>query len=232
MVSDLFLKNSLAANPAKSMYGFTLNRKRPGHFNLCFLANKNATVQTWVRIIYLLRYLYHLLIVLSLSAFPQRHTTYSTLMPPVSLNYATPSKSGKLYLKHLPTPNLTRCVHRHLHESQSAASLGGKTPFAGARTPGRPGGTTPGHASIRHVGRTPNPYGGAQTPYGAGPPPVPPVPPYGSGPQTYGYQTPLHRPPSGYPPPPASIASSSNPARAAMLPQASGSGWSQNSGWG
>jgi len=45
---DLFLKNFLAANPAKSMYGFTLNRKRPGHFSLCFLANKNATVQTWV----------------------------------------------------------------------------------------------------------------------------------------------------------------------------------------
>jgi len=43
----LFLKNSLAANPAKSMYGFTLNRKRPGHFSLCFLANKNAAVQTW-----------------------------------------------------------------------------------------------------------------------------------------------------------------------------------------
>ena len=45
---DLFLKNFLAANPAKSMYGFTLNRKRPGHFNLCFLASKKAMVQTWV----------------------------------------------------------------------------------------------------------------------------------------------------------------------------------------
>ncbi|KAJ4487881.1 transcription elongation factor SPT6 [Lentinula aciculospora] len=43
----LFLKNQLLANPAKSMYGFTLNRKRPGHFNLCFLANKDSTVQTW-----------------------------------------------------------------------------------------------------------------------------------------------------------------------------------------
>ncbi|TFK76387.1 transcription elongation factor SPT6 [Pluteus cervinus] len=43
----LFLKNFLAANPAKSMYGFTLNRKRPGHFSLCFLANKNSAVQTW-----------------------------------------------------------------------------------------------------------------------------------------------------------------------------------------
>jgi hypothetical protein len=45
---DLFLKNFVAANPAKSMYGFTLNRKRPGHFNLCFLANKGSAVQTWV----------------------------------------------------------------------------------------------------------------------------------------------------------------------------------------
>src|SRR5258708_14355733 len=45
---DLFLKKYVTANPAKSMYGFTLNRKRPGHFNLCFLANKNSTVQTWV----------------------------------------------------------------------------------------------------------------------------------------------------------------------------------------
>ncbi|KAF8447735.1 SH2 domain-containing protein [Boletus edulis BED1] len=43
----LSLKNFVAANPAKSIYGFTLNRKKPGHFNLCFLANKNATVQTW-----------------------------------------------------------------------------------------------------------------------------------------------------------------------------------------
>ncbi|KAJ6596967.1 transcription elongation factor SPT6 [Mycena vulgaris] len=43
----LYLKNSLAANPGKSMYGFTLNRKRPGHFSLCFLANKNSVVQTW-----------------------------------------------------------------------------------------------------------------------------------------------------------------------------------------
>lgn len=47
-LSDLFLKNFVAANPAKSAYGFTLNRKRPGHFSLCFLANKNSTVQTWV----------------------------------------------------------------------------------------------------------------------------------------------------------------------------------------
>lgn len=43
----LFLKNFVAANPSKSAYGFTLNRRRPGHFNLCFLANKSSTIQTW-----------------------------------------------------------------------------------------------------------------------------------------------------------------------------------------
>jgi transcription elongation factor SPT6 len=51
-VLDLFLKNFVAANPAKSMYGFTLNRKRPGHFSLCFLANKNSAVQNWVCILW------------------------------------------------------------------------------------------------------------------------------------------------------------------------------------
>lgn len=54
---DLFLKNFLAANPAKSMYGFTLNRKRPGHFSLCFLANKNSAVQTWVRAVFTSAYI-------------------------------------------------------------------------------------------------------------------------------------------------------------------------------
>lgn len=52
-ILDLFLKNFVAANPAKSIYGFTLNRRKPGHFNLCFLANKNSTVQTWVSRCYL-----------------------------------------------------------------------------------------------------------------------------------------------------------------------------------
>ena len=44
---DLFLKNFVKANPSKSAYGFTLNRRKPGHFNLCFLANKGTAVQTW-----------------------------------------------------------------------------------------------------------------------------------------------------------------------------------------
>ncbi|KAI6112216.1 SH2 domain-containing protein [Pisolithus croceorrhizus] len=43
----LSLKKFVAANPAKSAYGFMLNCQKPAHFNLCFLANKNATVQNW-----------------------------------------------------------------------------------------------------------------------------------------------------------------------------------------
>jgi len=192
----LFLKNFLAANPAKSMYGFTLNRKRPGHFNLCFLANKNSSVQTWpVRVA------------------PEAYYLFDA--PAVGV------------------PELCDAFKvRHLHESQNlaAAAAGSKTPFgAGARTPARPGGVTPGHMSVRQVGRTPNPYGGGQTPYsgpaGYGAPPQPPI-------NTFGYQTPSHRP-SNYPQPP-SIPPGMNPARAAMLQQSSSSsGWGGggNSGW-
>lgn len=35
-------------NPNKSVYAFGLNRKKPGHFNLAFLANKSSAIQTWV----------------------------------------------------------------------------------------------------------------------------------------------------------------------------------------
>jgi transcription elongation factor SPT6 len=48
-ITDHWLRQFVKANPSKSIYGFTLNRKRPGHFNLCFLANINAAIQTWVR---------------------------------------------------------------------------------------------------------------------------------------------------------------------------------------
>lgn len=44
---DIYLKNYVAANPSKSMYGFTLDRKRPGHFKLCFLANSKSVVTSW-----------------------------------------------------------------------------------------------------------------------------------------------------------------------------------------
>ncbi|EJD02347.1 transcription elongation factor SPT6 [Fomitiporia mediterranea MF3/22] len=42
-----FLISFVAANPNKSIYGFTLNRKKPGHFNLSFLPKKGSSIQTW-----------------------------------------------------------------------------------------------------------------------------------------------------------------------------------------
>lgn len=98
------------------------------------------------------------------------------------------------------------------------AAVGNKTPYgAGGRTPARPGFITPGHASVRQVGRTPNPYGGA-TPashYSATAPGAP-----------YGYQTP--RPMGAGPPANNPLPHGMNPARAAMIQQAGG--WSQP-GW-
>lgn len=91
---DLFLKNFVAANPAKSMYGFTLNRKKPGHFCLCFLANKNSTVQTWasddtsaLRLIYLLDF--------SMFELLQKHTISLMQPQPVCQSCVMLSKSGK-----------------------------------------------------------------------------------------------------------------------------------------
>jgi len=141
-----------------------------------------------------------MLILLSQFVLTPKHTIYLKHPLLASRNCAMPSKLGKKsYILLYPVLNLSS---RHLHESQ-VNSLGSKTPFPGARTPGRPsgatpgrpGGATPGHASTRQVGRTPNPYG-AQTPYGAGRS----GPPYGAPPipQTYGYQTPSHHPPPEY----------------------------------
>ena len=163
------------------MYGFTLNRKRPGHFNLCFLANKNSTVQTWVSS-------------LSLRFVGQ----YAQETQPVRV------APEAYYLFDAPAvgvPELCDAFKvRHLHESQNfAAAAGGKTPFgAGMRTPARPGGTTPGHMSVRQVGRTPNPYVGGQTPFiPANVPSTFGLPPQ---PAPYGYQPPAHGPFHGQPP--------------------------------
>ncbi|CCM04612.1 uncharacterized protein FIBRA_06796 [Fibroporia radiculosa] len=189
----LFLKNFVAANPAKSAYGFTLNRKRPGHFSLCFLANKNSTVQTW----------------------PVRVTPEA------------------YYLFDTPATGVSELCDafkvRHIHESKNlgGGGLGGKTPF-GARTPARtpaPGHATPGHMSVRQVGRTPNPYGQGSAPppsgFGAPTPASYATPmPYGS--SSYGVP--------GYPPPPASAGPPGvHPSRAGLIQQ---SDWgSQGGGW-
>jgi len=190
----LFLKNFVAANPAKSMYGFTLNRKKPGHFCLCFLANKNSTVQTWhVRVT------------------PEAYYLFDALAAGV--------------------PELCDAFKvRHLHESQNlgGTGAGGKTPFgAGGRTPGR---ATPGHMSVRNVGKTPNPYGSLPRPAGGATPAYGAPPPASNYPQTpfSGYQTPSTYPPAFAQQPPA-LPAGMNPERAAMIQKAGG--WGESSGW-
>ncbi|TBU50800.1 transcription elongation factor SPT6 [Dichomitus squalens] len=195
----LFLRNFVAANPSKSAYGFTLNRKRPGHFNLCYLANKNSTVQTWpVRVTPAAYYLFD---------------TPAAGVPELCDAFKVRQKSMSL-------------------SSGLAGAAGGKTPF-GARTPGRtpaPGHATPGHMSVRQVGRTPNPYGAPGGPPGAAIPAGGFTPAFGGYPagQQYGagFQTPGYQQPSapgfGQPLPPGSGATGMHPARAAMI---QGNGW-------
>ncbi|KAI0273742.1 transcription elongation factor Spt6 [Gloeopeniophorella convolvens] len=199
----LYLKNFVAANPSKSAYGFTLNRKRPGHFNLCFLANKNSTVQTW----------------------PVR------VAPEAFYLFETPATG---------VPELCDAFKlRQIHDSRDLGSgAGGKTPYAG-RTPGRTpavsGMATPGRASVRQVGRTPNPYGGQSThstlagratpaqpgiPAGFGPPPQTPL---------AGYQTPFGQrtAPPGY----GQSSSVGLNQRAALVQNDGGWGQGSSSGW-
>lgn len=115
-----------------------------------------------------------------------------------------------------------------------AGASGGKTPF-GARTPGRTpaaGHATPGHMSVRQVGRTPNPYGVPGVPPGVPPPAAgfpPAFPGYPGGQQQYGGG---FQPPPGYPqpgapafgqpPPPGAGPPGIHPSRAAMI---QGNGW-------
>jgi len=50
--ADSFLRNYTMANPGKSIYGFGLNRERPGYFDLAFLSKpttEGGVIQTWVR---------------------------------------------------------------------------------------------------------------------------------------------------------------------------------------
>ncbi|KAI0748143.1 transcription elongation factor SPT6 [Daedaleopsis nitida] len=195
----LFLRNFVAANPSKSAYGFTLNRKRPGHFNLCYLANKNSTVQTWpVRVTPEAYYLFD---------------TGAAGVPELCDAFKIRQKSM-------------------LMNSGLGGAGGGKTPF-GARTPGRTpaaaGHATPGHASVRQVGRTPNPYSGTGMPPPGVPPPGGFTPTFngygqqfGAGVQAPGFQPPG---PPGYGQPPSHGGGGPagvHPSRAAMI---QGNGW-------
>ncbi|KAI6150440.1 transcription elongation factor Spt6 [Pisolithus tinctorius] len=198
----LSLKNFVAANPAKSAYGFTLNRRKPGHFNLCFLANKNSTVQTW----------------------PVRVTpeSYCLFEAPVA---GVPELCDAFKVRHLhQSQNLANAGVG----GKTPYGAGARTP---ARTPGHvtPGHMSvrqvPGRTPNPYGGQTPAPppaYGGGipSSSYG-----IPTQPPFG-------YQTPsayAHpHPPSQMGQPPPHIPPGMNPQRAAMIQNSSG--WDQG-GW-
>ncbi|KAI6102266.1 hypothetical protein F5141DRAFT_1242085 [Pisolithus sp. B1] len=110
-ILDLSLKNFVAANPAKSAYGFMLNCQKPGHFNLCFLANKNATIQTWVHVLLAIGY------------------TGSLLPQPMCV---TPESYCMFEAPVAGVPELCNAFKvRHLHQSQNLTNMGarGKTPY-------------------------------------------------------------------------------------------------------
>ncbi|KAI5899362.1 transcription elongation factor Spt6 [Schizophyllum commune H4-8] len=208
----LYLKQQLAANPKRSMYGFTLNRKKPGHFNLCFLASKGSTVQSWpVRVAPEAYYLFDAAAVgvsELCDAFKVRHLHESQ-------NLANGGKT--------PYPGAGGRTPARGHATPGHMTSRGRTPnpYAGGVTPRPPppGGVTP------RPPPPPNafPGGPAPPPNAFGAPPMPPAPGFNGG---WGAVPPA--PPGGMVPP------GMNPQRAAMLQQAGGAGgWGGGSGgWG
>ncbi|KZV86555.1 transcription elongation factor Spt6 [Exidia glandulosa HHB12029] len=144
-----FLREYVKAYPTKSIYAFSLNRQRPGHFNISFLANKDSQIITW-----------------PVKVTPQFYQLFDSTAPSV------PQLTDAFKLRHLHETTKAAAGGK----TPYGAGLG-MTP-AGGRTPGgrTPGHATPGRMSIRQPGRTPNPYAPAPPgPGSMGPPPLPGV---------------------------------------------------------
>ncbi|CAE6509346.1 unnamed protein product [Rhizoctonia solani] len=150
-----YLKEYVIMHPTKSIYAFGINRTKPGYFNLSFLANKNAPIQTWpVRVI------------------PEGYVLIDTPVPTVpdlcnafKMRYSTPQTAARTpaYGAGRMTPGGARTPS---HRTPSHP-IGGKTP-----NPYAMGGKTPNP----YAARTPNPYAGQQQASGGGwgaPPPPP-----------------------------------------------------------
>ncbi|KZT42027.1 transcription elongation factor Spt6 [Sistotremastrum suecicum HHB10207 ss-3] len=145
-----YLRNFILANPNKSIYCFSLNRKKPGHFNLVFLANKNSPVQTWpVRVT------------------PEAYLLFDTGAPSV------PELCDAFKYRHTHIQNSTA-----LGGGGKTPYTGSRTPgyvTPGHRTPGRMSvrqpARTPNPHSAGPGSAAPAPYGTAPTypgtPYGA-----------------------------------------------------------------
>lgn len=76
------LDDYLTANPNKSIYCFSLNRKRPGHFNLVFKANRDSPTQTWVRSISTLT-LHGLIVNQPVRVAQEAYYLFETMVPSV-----------------------------------------------------------------------------------------------------------------------------------------------------
>lgn len=195
-------------NPNKSVYAFGLNRKKPGHFHLAFLANKTATIQTWVST--------------PLKRVSNSHQCIHSLYAcQMSLTSCSIPKSRR-YLVYVMLSNIGWCppellyllnaFFRHIHESQNLGAGGSKTPYGG-RTPARTPaiGRTPGHATPgRQSLRVPQPSSS-----------LTPQQSFGQPNYANNYPPPSARPANG---PPNGV----HPSRAAMIQN--GSGWGQPSG--
>ncbi|KZT09507.1 transcription elongation factor SPT6 [Laetiporus sulphureus 93-53] len=205
----LYLKNFVAANPAKSAYGFALNRKRPGHFSLCFLANKNSTVQTWpVRVTPEAYYLFDTPatgVSELCDAFKVRHIHESKNLGGGGLSGKTPY--GGRTPARTPAPGHATPGHMSVRQA--------------ARTP-NPYGVPSGAPAPTSLSSTmPKPFGAPMPqPFGASPFGMPAQTPYG------GYQTPSY---PSQPPPPPTVPPGVHPSRAAMIQQSEG--WGSQGGW-
>ncbi|KAH9951462.1 transcription elongation factor Spt6 [Amylocystis lapponica] len=157
----LFLKNVVAANPARSAYGFTLNRKRPGHFNLCFLVNKGSTVQTWpVRVTPEAYYLFDTPatgVSELCDAFKVRHTHESTNLGGTGVlggktpyggrtpartpapGHATPGRMSVRQIGRTPNPYGGSAPGGSFGVPPPQVSYGHETPGYGSRPPGAGG---------------------------------------------------------------------------------------------
>ncbi|EIN07299.1 transcription elongation factor Spt6 [Punctularia strigosozonata HHB-11173 SS5] len=197
----LFLRNFVAANPSKSAYGFTLNRKRPGHFNLCFLANKISSVQTWpVRVAPEAYYLYETAapgVAELCDAFKVRHAHESQ-------NLGGAGTGGK-------TPYAARTPGR----VPGHATPGHRSTRQVGRTPNPYSGATP---------AAPTPAWGTSAP-----PSAPPANGWGAPPpqSAFGYSTPSHFGGAPPPPPPSTVGPAMNPERARLIESGGGNAWAQ-----
>jgi len=171
----LFLKNFVKANPSKSAYGFTLNRRKPGHFNLCFLANKNSAVQTWpVRVAPEAYYLFDAPapgVPELCDAFKVRHlnesqnkalgggiTPYPGRTPARTPGHVTPGHASARHPARTPNPYGGQPPHPSSTPYTGAPPYGAPPPNQyGYQTPGYPPARTPAHPGTQPLPAGMNP---------------------------------------------------------------------------